>query len=55
MVSIMRQYASAAFDYTDAAIMALSERLNITQLYTFDHRDFRIFRPQHTAFLELLP
>jgi len=55
MVSIMRQYASAAFDYTDSAIMALSERLKITQVYTFDQRDFRIFRPQHAPFLELLP
>ena len=55
MTQIMRQYASAAFDYTDAAIMALSERLNITQVYTFDQRDFRIFRPQPAPFLELLP
>lgn len=55
MTEIMRQYASAAFDYTDTAMMALSERLNITQVYTFDQRDFRIFRPQHCPFLELLP
>lgn len=55
MTQIMRQYTSAAFDYTDAAIMALAERLNITQVYTFDQRDFRIFRPDHTPFLELLP
>lgn len=55
MIAIMRQYTSAAFDYTDAAIMALAECLNITQVYTFDHRDFRIFRPDHTPFLELLP
>jgi predicted nucleic acid-binding protein len=55
ILEIMRQYASAAFDYTGAAMMALSERLNITQVYTFDQRDFRIFRPQHCPFLELLP
>ncbi len=55
MAEIMRQYASAAFDYTDAAIMALSERLSITQVYTFDQRDFRIFRPNHCPYLELLP
>jgi predicted nucleic acid-binding protein len=55
IIQIMRQYASAAFDYTDTAIMALSERLNITQVYTFDQRDFRIFRPSHIAFLQLLP
>ncbi len=55
MTKIMRQYESSAFDYTDAAIMALSERLNIRQVYTFDHRDFSIFRPRHCDYLELLP
>lgn len=55
MIEIMRQYASASFDYTDAAIMALSERLNITQIYTFDRRDFTVFRPKHRDYLELLP
>jgi uncharacterized protein len=55
MTEIMRQYASASFDYTDAAIMALSERLNITQVYTFDRRDFTVFRPKHCDYLELLP
>lgn len=55
MVEIMRQYVTANFDYTDAAIMAMSERLNIQQVYTFDHRDFRIFRPKHCAYLKLLP
>lgn len=55
MVEIMRQYQSAQFDYADAAIMAVSERLNITQVYTFDRRDFPIFRPKHCDYLELLP
>ena len=55
MVEIMRQYASASFDYTDVTIMAMSERLNIQKVYTFDHRDHRIFRPKHCPYLELLP
>lgn len=37
------------------AIMALTERLGITQVYTFDRRDFSIFRPAHCDFLQLLP
>jgi len=52
---IMRQYSSATFDFTDVAIMTLAERLNITQIYTFDRRDFSIFRPTHCEYLELLP
>ncbi len=55
MQTIMLQYASAEFDYTDAAIMALAERLGITQVYTFDRRDFTIFRPAHCEHLQLLP
>jgi uncharacterized protein len=55
MQEIMKQYEDASFDYTDTAIMALSERLNITQIATFDRRDFSIFRPKHCDYLELLP
>jgi predicted nucleic acid-binding protein len=55
MQQIMIQYASAEFDFADAAIMALAERLNITRVATFDRRDFSQFRPAHCEFLELLP
>ena len=37
---IMATYSSADFDLADCCIMALAERLNITQVCTFDHRDF---------------
>ncbi len=52
---IMSVYADARFDFVDCCIMALAERLNITQIYTFDRRDFAIFRPRHCPYLELLP
>lgn len=52
---IMEQYADAQFDFVDTCLMALSERLNITQICTFDRRDFSMFRPRHTDYLELLP
>ncbi|MFN8528702.1 MAG: PIN domain-containing protein [Anaerolineae bacterium] len=55
MSVIMTQYVSAEFDYTDAAIMALAERLNIRRIFTFDRRDFSIFRPTHVDFRELIP
>jgi uncharacterized protein len=55
METIMARYHDARFDYTDAAIMAVSERLNITKVYTLDRRDFTIFRPKHCHNLELLP
>ena len=52
---IMGQYEDIKFDFTDTAIMAQAERLNITRVATFDHRDFSIFRPTHCEYLELLP
>lgn len=55
MAEIMNQYADNRFDYVDTALMALSERLNITEVYTFDRRDFSAFRPIHTIALRLLP
>jgi predicted nucleic acid-binding protein len=55
MSEIMRQYHDNAFDYVDTAIMAVSERLGIIDVYTFDRRDFSVFRPKHCAALTLLP
>ena len=52
---IARQYHDAEFDLVDCCIMALSERLNVTRICTFDRRDFPIFRPRHCVALELLP
>lgn len=54
-VQIMAQYRSSEFDFVDAAIMALAERLHVRTALTFDHRDFRLFRPAHCEFLDLLP
>ena len=50
LIAILTQYQSAKLDYANAAIMAFSERLNIKQIYTFDRRDFSIFRPRHSFY-----
>jgi hypothetical protein len=55
MGEIMTRYEDAEFDYADVSIMAVAERLNITQIMTFDRRDFTMFRPRHCEYLELLP
>ncbi|MBZ0310666.1 MAG: PIN domain-containing protein [Anaerolineae bacterium] len=55
MQTIMNEYRDAEVDFVDVSIMALAERLNITTVYTLDHRDFSIFRPRHCEFLTLLP
>lgn len=48
-------YASAEFDIVDCCVMVLAERLTITQIATFDRRDFSIYRPRHCNYFELLP
>jgi predicted nucleic acid-binding protein len=55
MQQIMAQYQDNEFDFTDVAIMALAERLHIAEIYTFDRRDFSVFRPVHRDALRLLP
>lgn len=52
---IMSAYGNAQLDFVDCCIMALAERFSITQVCTFDRRDFAIFRPAHCDFLKLLP
>jgi predicted nucleic acid-binding protein len=52
---IMERFRDADLDFVDCCIMAISERLNITTVYTLDRRDFTIFRPTHCDYLELLP
>ncbi len=52
---ITAEFIGARLDFVDCCLMALSERLDVTQVFTLDQRDFSIFRPKHCAFLELLP
>ena len=43
------------FSFVDSCIMAMSERLHIEMICTFDRRDFSTFRPRHCDYLTLLP
>jgi predicted nucleic acid-binding protein len=52
---VLKQYADNQLDFTDAAIVAISERLAITRVYTLDRRDFSVIRPKHCDYFELLP
>jgi uncharacterized protein len=54
-IEVMRQYQDAELDFVDACLTAMAERLNITQIATFDRRDFSMIRPKHTPYFELLP
>jgi len=52
---IMSGYPESRLDFVDCCIMALAERMNVTQILTYDRRDFAIVRPRHCEYLELLP
>lgn len=52
---ILEGYADNQLDFTDAAIVAIAERLGITRVYTLDQRDFSIIRPKHCDYFELVP
>lgn len=52
---ILNQYADSQLDFTDAAIVAIAERLTVNRICTLDRRDFSIIRPIHCDYFELLP
>lgn len=55
MAELVRQYADLGLGTTDAAVISLAERLNVTEVATLDHRHFTVVRPHHVPALTLLP
>jgi predicted nucleic acid-binding protein len=52
---ILQQYSDARLDFVDATIIAVAERLKVSTVLTIDQQDFRLFRPRHTPYFEILP
>jgi predicted nucleic acid-binding protein len=52
---ILNQYADTRVDFVDATIAAVAERLKITRILSLDQRDFRVIRPKHSEYFEILP
>jgi uncharacterized protein len=52
---LANQYADLGLGGTDASVVAIAERLGITQVATFDRRHFTIVRPRHVEGFTLLP
>lgn len=52
---LLLQYADARIDFVDMTIAVVAERFNITRILTVDQRDFRLLRPKHCPYFELLP
>lgn len=55
VADLVEKYADLPLGTTDAAVIALAERLDVREVATLDHRHFTVVRPQHVKALTLLP
>jgi hypothetical protein len=55
MAELVRTYADLPLGAVDAPVLAVAERLRLTDVATLDRRHFTIVRPSHTHALNLLP
>jgi predicted nucleic acid-binding protein len=55
IAELVQRYADLPLGTVDASVIALTERLELTEVATLDHRDFSVVRPRHTSALMLLP
>lgn len=50
-----KQYADLPLGIVDASVVALAERLGLTEIATLDRRHFRVVGPRHVGSFTLLP
>jgi predicted nucleic acid-binding protein len=55
MAELVRIYGDFPLGAVDASVIAVAERLDVTDIATIDHRHFRAVRPAHCAAFNLLP
>lgn len=53
--ALVTQYSDLPLGAVDATVIAVAERLRVTQIATLDRRHFTVVRPAHTAAFTLLP
>ena len=55
MAELVETYLDLPLGVVDAAVVAVAERLNLTEVATIDHRHFTVVRPRHVQSFTLLP
>lgn len=55
MAQLVREYADIPLNAVDACVVAVAERLGISQLATLDRAKFTLVRPAHRPAFTLLP
>jgi predicted nucleic acid-binding protein len=55
VAELVETYADLPLGTVDASVVALTERLRLSEVATLDRRHFSIIRPRHVETLTLLP
>jgi predicted nucleic acid-binding protein len=55
MAELVTTYGDLPLGTTDASVVAIAERLKLTEVATLDHRHFTVVRPTHVKALTLRP
>lgn len=55
VAELVESYADLGLGIVDASVVAVAERLGVTQIATLDHRHFTVIRPSHIPAFELVP
>jgi predicted nucleic acid-binding protein len=55
MAELVETYLDLPLGIVDAAVIAIAERLRLTEIATLDQRHFGVVRPNHTRVFTLLP
>ncbi|WP_322766434.1 type II toxin-antitoxin system VapC family toxin [Frankia sp. Cr1] len=55
MADLVDRYADFPLGGVDASVIALAERLGVTEIATLDRRHFGVVRPKHVEAFTLLP
>jgi hypothetical protein len=54
-IEVMRRYADAEIGFVDASLVAVAERLRLTDVLTVDRKHFGMVRPRHCRTFSLHP
>ena len=55
MAELVRQYGDLPIGATDASVVAIAERLGVTEIATLDRRHFTVVRPSHIGAFAIHP
>ena len=55
IAELVWQYRDLPLGTVDASVVAVAERLRLTEVATLDRRHFAVVQPKHTPALALLP